>query len=69
MLQIRDSASGEILHEESNTGPGDALIFQIAPALQHRVARVTGNRPKTAFAGWFKSEPDFKTLVGLRRAG
>ncbi len=69
LLQIRDRASGEILHEESNTGPGDALIFQIAPELQHRVGRVTGDRPKTAFAGWFKSEPDFKTLVGLRRSG
>jgi hypothetical protein len=68
VLQIRDCTSGEILHEASNTGPGDALIFEIAPELQHRVARVTGRRPKTAFAGWFKSAPDFKTLIGLRRA-
>jgi 2OG-Fe(II) oxygenase superfamily len=67
LLQIRGYPSGEILHEESNTGPGDALIFRIAPELQHRVARVTGNRPKTAFAGWFKSAPDFKTMVGLRQ--
>jgi 2OG-Fe(II) oxygenase superfamily len=67
LLQIRDSTSGEILHEESNTGPGDALIFRLAPNLQHRVTSVTGKRPKTAFAGWFKSEPDFKALLGSRR--
>jgi hypothetical protein len=67
LLQIRDCTSGEILHEVSNTGPGDALIFRIAPELQHRVTNVTGNRPKTAFAGWFKSAPDFKTLLGLGR--
>jgi hypothetical protein len=66
-LQIRDCTSCDILHEESNTGPGDALIFRLAPELQHRVTNVTGSRPKTAFAGWFKSAPDFKTLVGLRR--
>jgi hypothetical protein len=69
VLQIRDSTSGEILHEESNTGSGDALIFRLAPELQHCVTRVTGNRPKTAFAGWFKSAPDFKTLLGLRQTG
>jgi hypothetical protein len=68
LLQIRDCTSGEILHEESNTGLGDALIFRIAPELQHRVTRVTGNRPKTAFAGCFKSAPDFKALLGLRQA-
>jgi hypothetical protein len=68
VLQIRDSTSGEILHEESNTGPGDALIFRLAPELKHRVTSVTGHRPKTAYAGWFKSVPDFKALLGLRRA-
>jgi hypothetical protein len=67
LLQIRDRKSGEILHEESNTGPGDALIFRLAPELQHCVTSVTGSRPKTAYAGWFKSAPDFKALLGLRR--
>jgi hypothetical protein len=63
VLQIRDSTSGEILHEESNTGLGDALIFRLAPGLQHQVTNVSGSRPKTAFAGWFKSAPDFKALL------
>jgi hypothetical protein len=65
LLQIRDATSHEILHEEPNTGLGDALIFRLAPGLEHCVTNVTGNRPKTAFAGWFKSAPDFKTLLGL----
>jgi 2OG-Fe(II) oxygenase superfamily len=68
VLQIRDRASRAILHEEPNTGPGDALIFRLAPELQHCVTNVTGDRPKTAFAGWFRSEPDFKTALGLGRA-
>jgi 2OG-Fe(II) oxygenase superfamily len=68
ILRIRDSTSGEILHEESNTGPGDALVFRLAPELQHCVTKVTGSRPKTAFAGWFKSAPDYRTLLGLHRA-
>jgi hypothetical protein len=65
LLQIRDAVSGEIRHEATNTGPGDALIFRIAPELQHCVSKVTGDQPKTAFAGWFKSSPDFKSLLGL----
>jgi 2OG-Fe(II) oxygenase superfamily len=68
LLQIRDRSSALILHEEANTGPGDALIFHLAPELQHRVTRVTGNRPKTAFAGWFKVEPHFKELLASRGA-
>jgi hypothetical protein len=68
LLQIRDRTSDEILHEESNTGPGDALIFRLAPELQHRVTNVTGKRPKTAFAGWFKSEPNFKALLESAQA-
>jgi hypothetical protein len=62
-LQIRDVATGRVVHEVANRGLGDAILFRIAPELDHRVADVEGAIPKTAFAGWFESEPDFDTWV------
>ena len=38
-------------------GNGDAIIFRLASHLQHRNTNVTGSTPKTAFAGWFRSDP------------
>ena len=61
-LQIRERVTGRIVHEVSNTGPGDALLFRIAPALEHRITDMEGAVPKTAFAGWFSSEPRGLTL-------
>ena len=62
-LRIREIATGRIVHEVANTGLGDAILFRIAPDLDHSVADVVGTVPKTAFAGWFESEPDFATWV------
>jgi len=42
-----------------NIGPGDAILFPITNTLQHRVLPVTGSAPKTAFAGWFRTEPQY----------
>lgn len=56
-LAIRERDSGRILHEIRNVGPGDAIVFRIAPGLQHRVGPVIGPVAKTAFAGWFRSGP------------
>lgn len=64
VLQIRDRQSKEILHEVANTGFGDAIVFRLDPRLQHRITEVEGVASKTAFAGWFQSEPDF--IAGLR---
>jgi 2OG-Fe(II) oxygenase superfamily len=63
ILQIRDAKSKQVLHEVANTGFGDAIIFRLADCLQHRVTKVEGTHPKTAFAGWFRSEPDFLSLL------
>jgi hypothetical protein len=49
----------------ANTGPGDALLFRIARHLTHRVTPVDGTADKTAFAGWFRSEPEFIALLKL----
>jgi hypothetical protein len=63
LLQIRDARRHTLLHEVANTGFGDALIFRIDPGLEHRVTSVEGTVPKTAFAGWFRSQPDFLPWV------
>jgi hypothetical protein len=64
-LQMRNKDSEEILHEVHNTGFGDALLFRISGNLIHRVQGVTGDIPKTAFAGWFLEGEDL--LPNLRR--
>jgi hypothetical protein len=66
MLQIRDHASGEIVCEATNDGIGDAVIFRLSHRLQHRITDVEGTASKTAFAGWFRAQPDFLTLLRQR---
>lgn len=58
LLEIRERDSQRVLHRIANTGPGDAVIFRIAPELQHRVSAVGGDAAKTSYAGWFVSDPD-----------
>ena len=65
-LQIRDAESKKILHEVTNTGFGDAIIFRIAPFLDHRVTDVEGKVSKIAFAGWFQAEPDDQAIIKRR---
>ena len=68
VLQIR-SKDSERLIEAPNPSFGDAVLFRLSPALKHRVTNVTGNQPKTAFAGWFKSSPDlYSTLTELAQS-
>ena len=59
VLQLKLQDSGEIIQEVHNTGFGDALLFRISSQLKHRVQGVTGDIPKTAFAGWFHEGEDF----------
>jgi len=63
VLEIRDGRSKQILNRVVSTGLGDAIIFRIAAELEHRRTTVVGSVPKTAFAGWFKSKPDFTALL------
>jgi hypothetical protein len=66
LFQLRERRSPEILCEVANTGPGDAILFRIANQLVHQVTAVEGTIPKTAFAGWFRSEPEFRSLLADR---
>jgi hypothetical protein len=56
VTEIRYKGSTDLIAAIQNNGPGDALIFRIDPALEHRVTGVTGG-VKTAIVGWFGSAP------------
>jgi len=68
VFQLRERGSEAILTEAPNTGAGDAILFRIAGHIEHRVTAVEGSVPKTAFAGWFVSEPNFMELLRSRSA-
>jgi hypothetical protein len=63
ILEIRDPRSRRILSRIPSTGFGDGIIFRIADYLEHRRTPVEGRFAKTAFAGWFKSRPDFMEIL------
>ena len=67
VLQIRERESGAIVHEVANTGVGDAIVFRVSPDLEHRVTAVKGAVAKTAYAGWFCSEPVFDLLSEIHQ--
>lgn len=60
LLQIRNRESGTVLVEVGNPGVGDAVVFRLATGFEHRVTALEGTAPRTAFAGWFRSQPDFR---------
>jgi hypothetical protein len=66
LFRLRRKSTREILAEVAHSLPGNAHIFRIDPAIEHCVTPVEGDRPRTAFAGWFQSSPDpdafFRTL-------
>lgn len=57
-LEIRDRRSGVVATAKS-AHTGDALLFALGEHLEHRVLPVTGEVPRTVFAGWFKSGRSF----------
>jgi 2OG-Fe(II) oxygenase superfamily len=63
LLEMRERSSKEVIAELANTGPGDAILFELAAELQHRVTPVEGSNAKTALAGWFKSSPEFVSAL------
>ena len=63
VLMIREGETKRILTELTNTGFGDAILFSVDANLEHRVSDVEGTAAKTALAGWFESEPDYRMLL------
>jgi hypothetical protein len=67
VLQLAHRDKRHIIAEVANTGWGDAVIFDISDALEHRVTDVERGPDKTAFAGWFVKSPS--RADWLRRQG
>jgi hypothetical protein len=62
VLEIRNPHSGEVLSQWADPEPGDATMFRLDPDLQHRIGGLEGETPRTAFAGWFKTGPEYPLL-------
>jgi hypothetical protein len=62
VLEIREAAASAAACDVPNPRFGDAVMFRISPALRHRVSGVRGAVPRTAWAGWFRTAPDFQDL-------
>jgi hypothetical protein len=56
VLHLRRRGTERTLVELHNTGPGDAILFRIAPEYEHRVTSIDSG-VKTALAGWFGDAP------------
>jgi hypothetical protein len=69
VLQIRERSSKRMVHEVWNDGIGDAIIFRVAPHLEHRVSNIEGSVPRTAYAGWFVRQPGGRTTAEYRIFG
>jgi len=70
VLRIRESKTRRMVCEMTNSGFGDAILFRIDKRLEHSVSDVEGTVVKTALAGWFESEPAYRTLLaeGIARS-
>jgi hypothetical protein len=65
-FEIRRVDRPDQIRAHPNLEPGGAILFRIADHLRHQVTPVTSEAPKTAFAGWFRSEPDFRDVLAGR---
>ncbi|MDH3600111.1 MAG: 2OG-Fe(II) oxygenase [Candidatus Tectomicrobia bacterium] len=62
-FEMREMPSKRICYEVSDTTFGDAHLFRIEPEYEHRVAPVEGGKPRTVYAGWFHTEPDYRDML------
>jgi hypothetical protein len=59
-LQLRDKASHTVFADMANPNPGDAVLFRVSAALEHRVLPVIGGVARTTLAGWFRANSGLK---------
>jgi hypothetical protein len=67
VLQIRHQSSLEPPTQVPNTEFGNAIVFRIESGFEHRITSIEGSTAKTAFAGWFKSHPDFWSTISQKK--
>jgi hypothetical protein len=68
VTEFRHADEAHPFHRIANTGFGDAIIFRIDPSLRHQVTEVTGTVAKTAYAGWFRTSPEYSKMFRERSA-
>jgi hypothetical protein len=56
-FEMREVSTDRRVGKIANHTLGNASLFRIDGQFQHRVGALAGTRPRTAFAGWFKSGP------------
>lgn len=66
-LILRQAGRPETERRLLNIVPGDAVMFRLHPDLEHWITDVEPGPPKTAWAGWFRSEPTFLEVVSGKR--
>ena len=64
VFQLRKKGTATLLREVHNTGLGDAVMFRVAPSLEHRVTALEGATVRTAVAGWFTSLESYWNEIG-----
>jgi hypothetical protein len=69
LLQIRRKRDGQIVKEIANVGRGDAVLFRVSTALEHRNTEVIGPHHKTAFSGWFRGGRGFERSLATQTRG
>ena len=62
-LKLREKRDPESTVEVTNTGLGDAVLFQIAKELEHCVMPVVGDVPRVSFTGWYQVGPSYFSEV------
>ncbi len=58
-LMLRHKKRPKHIVHVTNAGFGDAIIFRLGAELEHQVSGLKGTAAKTAYAGWFRSYPDY----------
>lgn len=53
LFELRLGKTREVLLRFRHAAPGTALIFDLAPGLEHRVRPLTSGGPRRVYAGWF----------------
>ena len=62
-FQLRHIGTDAPFAEVPNTEPNSAILFRVSEQLEHRVTAVEGDLSKTAYSGWFSSQPDMHSRL------
>ena len=53
LFELRDKRTHDIRATHHHLEPGTALVFDVAPDVEHRVLPVTAGGPRCVYTGWF----------------